>query len=199
MQEFAIYNLDKEEYIVPHVFKDNSHFMGFASEQEGINFAFAILLSSGNGRGGGDINVSNHKLCGHWSGDRVVTAGNYDDFGKFLPDDWQEKLPLDKYIKWHKDMRVPTKDSDWKDGKINLMLYSVICDWRDISIDVLQLIAICGERYKHEYKCVKDNEYLDEATSTNKDFCPECGEKRESFVIETNPLTYNCPNGHNWQ
>jgi hypothetical protein len=49
----------------------------------------AVLLSNGNGRGGGDLN-SDNPIIGSWAGDPIVVAGDYGDEGKFLPADKQE-------------------------------------------------------------------------------------------------------------
>jgi hypothetical protein len=42
----------------------------------------AILLSDGNGRGGGDLD-SDNGIVGSWAGDQIVIAGDYADPGRF--------------------------------------------------------------------------------------------------------------------
>ncbi len=47
-----------------------------------LTAALAVLLASGNGRGGGDLR-SDSALVGSWAGHRVVLAGDHDDTGLF--------------------------------------------------------------------------------------------------------------------
>lgn len=48
-------NIDKREYIHPHKFGDGLKLMEFGSSGSGTMLGLAILLASGNGRGGGDL------------------------------------------------------------------------------------------------------------------------------------------------
>lgn len=48
-------NIDKREYINPHRFGDGLKLLEFGSSGDGTMLGLAILLASGNGRGGGDL------------------------------------------------------------------------------------------------------------------------------------------------
>jgi hypothetical protein len=84
-QYYRIVNLDKKQYIKPHAFGDGAKLMEFAMSGEGTMAALAVLLSDGNGRGGGDIRSAD-PLVGSWAGDRIVITGDYADEGKFVPE-----------------------------------------------------------------------------------------------------------------
>ena len=85
-QYYLIVNLDKKEYIKPHAFGDGAKLLEFGSSSCGTMNALALLLASGNGRGGGDLQSSN-SIIGSWAGNRIVVAGDYDDPNKFLSGD----------------------------------------------------------------------------------------------------------------
>lgn len=82
-QYYKVCNLDKEQYLDPHDCGDGAKLMEFAGSPDGMMRALAVLLVSGNNRGGGDLR-SNDPIIGSWAGDRIVIAGDYDDDGKFL-------------------------------------------------------------------------------------------------------------------
>ena len=88
-QYFKVVNVKKREYINPHMFNDGMKLMEFGMRAGGTLTALAVLLSNGNGRGGGDLDSSND-IIGSWAGDQIVVAGDYGDDGKFLPADKQE-------------------------------------------------------------------------------------------------------------
>ena len=88
-QYFKIVNVKKREYINPHMFGEGLKLMEFGMSAGGSLTALAVLLSNGNGRGGGDLDSSND-IIGSWAGDQIVVAGDYGDDGKFLPADKQE-------------------------------------------------------------------------------------------------------------
>jgi len=81
-QYYMLVNLDKKQYIHPHAFGDGLKLLEFGSSGEGTMCALAILLASGNGRGGGDL-YSENPIVGSWAGDRIVISGDYDDDGKW--------------------------------------------------------------------------------------------------------------------
>lgn len=83
-QYYFIVNLDKKQFIHPHKFGDGMKLMEFACSSPGTMTALAVLLSDGNGRGGGDLQSKN-PIIGSWAGDRVVIAGDYADGERFLP------------------------------------------------------------------------------------------------------------------
>ncbi len=74
-QYHVLANLDKKEYVSPHVLglglKQLEHLSGDAS----IPQALYILLITSVARGGGDLNET--KVSGKWVGDRVVVLGDY--------------------------------------------------------------------------------------------------------------------------
>jgi len=71
------------------MFNEGLKLMEFGMSAGGSLTALAILLSNGNGRGGGDLNSAN-TIVGSWAGDPIVVAGDYGDEGKFLPEDKQD-------------------------------------------------------------------------------------------------------------
>jgi len=88
-QYYKIVNVKKREYINPHMFNDGKKLMEFGMSAGGTLTALAVLLSNGNGRGGGDLHSAN-TIVGSWAGDPIVVAGDYGDEGKFLPEDKQD-------------------------------------------------------------------------------------------------------------
>jgi hypothetical protein len=54
-QYYLIVNVDKREYLDPHKFGEGAKLMEFGHSQSSILLALTVLLSNGNGRGGGDI------------------------------------------------------------------------------------------------------------------------------------------------
>lgn len=78
-QYYKIVNLDKKQYLHPHNFGDGLKLMEFGSSGGGTMLGLAILLSDGNGRGGGDLH-SSKDLTGSWAGDRIVIVGDYADY-----------------------------------------------------------------------------------------------------------------------
>jgi hypothetical protein len=71
------------------MFNEGLKLMEFGMSAGGSLTALAVLLSNGNGRGGGDLN-SDNPIVGSWAGDPIVVAGDYGDEGKFLPEDKQD-------------------------------------------------------------------------------------------------------------
>jgi len=103
-QYYKLVNLDKKEYIKPHTFGDGAKLKEFGSNGCGMMTGLAMLLSSGNGRGGGDLRSSS-SMVGHWAGDRIVCTGDYDDENKWVPGDLyslasEEDNPEWKNISW---------------------------------------------------------------------------------------------------
>jgi len=113
-QSYLIVNLDKKQFIKPHDFGDYPKLIEFGDSSGGTMFALAVLLSSGNGRGGGDLFGSKYRaavkryhkgrrktcpeapnyndpIIGSWAGDRIVVAGEYMDLGLYLPEKYQDR------------------------------------------------------------------------------------------------------------
>ena len=81
-QYYLTVNKTKKQYLNPHKFGSGLKLMEFSGDQESIMQGLAILLASGNGRGGGDLR-SNDPIVGSWAGDEIVVAGDYGDDGLF--------------------------------------------------------------------------------------------------------------------
>lgn len=84
-QYYKVVNITKQEFITPHSFNDGAKLMEFGLSAKGTMSGLAILLASGNGRGGGDLH-SDSKIVGSWAGDQIVIAGDYGDEGLFVPE-----------------------------------------------------------------------------------------------------------------
>ena len=164
-QYYKICNLDKKQFLHPHKFGQGLKLMEFGCDNCGILTALTVLLSSGNGRGGGDLHFidparrpetlkeffgtdkpeSVDELCkkyiGSWAGDRIVVAGDYMDAGLFLEDvSKREKIQVAK----------KRYESEYEKGKENdLTLYSYSDEkFEDISLDMLAVI--CRDEYVRE-------------------------------------------------
>ena len=77
-------------YICPHKFGSGLKLMEFSNDTHGPLQALAILLSNGNGQGGGDLGTDGltedeQALIGSWAGDPVIVAGDYGEPWKFFP------------------------------------------------------------------------------------------------------------------
>jgi len=93
-QYYKQINLDKEQFLYTHSLGDGLKLLEFGLSSCGTMTAMAILLSSGNGRGGGDLHLDKVKskkllkladeIIGSWAGDRIVIAGDYGDPKKFI-------------------------------------------------------------------------------------------------------------------
>jgi hypothetical protein len=145
-QYYKIVNLDKQQYIDPYKFGEGTKLMEFASSRQGSLCGLAILLSSGNGLGGGDLCIDDNDplahLVGSWAGDRIVVAGDYaDDSDKYLSDIqivrshllYGDEGTLSLYEFAEKNfedisvdvLKVMLKDSYIKDDHINDTRYSL--------------------------------------------------------------------------
>ena len=85
-QYYKIVNLDKQEFLNAYTFNDGAKLLEFGCSGEGTMTALAVLLSDGNGRGGGDLH-SDDPIIGSWAGDRIVVTGDYADEEKYLQKD----------------------------------------------------------------------------------------------------------------
>ncbi len=123
-QYYKIVNLDKKEFLHPHSFGDGLKLLEFGASGGGTMMGLAILLSDGNGRGGGDLD-SEKPLVGSWAGDRIVITGDYADENHFT-----------------------SKNDKGKDGK-RINLYAVAENsFKDISYDVISVL--CDDYYIRE-------------------------------------------------
>jgi len=92
-QYYRVVNLDKKQFLRPHAFGNGAKLMEFGSSAQGTMTALAVLLASGNGRGGGDAR-SDNSLIGSWAGDRIVITGDYADEGLFVT------LTEEEVVRW---------------------------------------------------------------------------------------------------
>lgn len=79
-QYHQIFNLDKREFINPHVLGCGLKLREQANTAPGTLQALFAALVCSNNRGGGDF--GKHEWVGRWVGDRVVVVGDYTE-----PDD----------------------------------------------------------------------------------------------------------------
>jgi len=95
-QYYKIVNPVKRQYLNPHKFGAGLKLMEFTNTEYGPQLALCILLSNGNGPGGGDLGtdgltVAEQALIGSWAGDPVIVAGDYGEPWKWVPDDLRGK------------------------------------------------------------------------------------------------------------
>jgi hypothetical protein len=134
-QYYKVINVSKKEYIHPHNFGDGMKLMEFGCSGQGTMTALALLLSSGNGRGGGDMR-SGDSIIGSWAGDNIVIAGDYDDAGKY--DDLEV---VDKIFCRGATCGVLTPAECQNDNKDSKNLYTVAEEsYKNISVKVLKVM-----------------------------------------------------------
>lgn len=75
-QYHRIVNLDKREYLDPY--KLGSGAKAWEQFHNYPSKALIILISSSNGRGGGDLEGP-EKVLGRWAGDRIAMIGDYSE------------------------------------------------------------------------------------------------------------------------
>lgn len=84
-QYFYVVNLDKRQYLHPHVFDDGLKLMEFGNSGQATLLGLTVLLADSNGHGGGDFNQFGGvqpglaELVGSWAGDRIVFTGDYSE------------------------------------------------------------------------------------------------------------------------
>ena len=134
-QYYYIINLDKKQYLDPHRFGNGLKLLEFSCYGTGVMTGLAVLLSDGNGRGGGDL-FCDDPIIGSWAGDQIVVAGDYADKGNFLIDDevedWRNKVDVKRY----------KKGFDPNKYEPNIYEYAETC-MEDISGKVI--IAMCAD------------------------------------------------------
>jgi hypothetical protein len=98
-QYYLTVNVTKRQFLDPHKFGGGLKLCEFSGAADGLPQALVLLLSSGNGRGGGDIRADDcdpKKLIGSWAGDQVIVAGDYMDEWLFVPEDLKGKEYTDE-------------------------------------------------------------------------------------------------------
>lgn len=116
-QYYKIVNPAKKEYLNPSSFGDGLKLQDFGNGSFGTMFALALLLSSGNNQGGGDLS-SNDPLIGSWAGDPIYILGDYSD-----------------------KMVEISGIANVKNDTLNTMLYKKKYKFKDISLKTIKLIA----------------------------------------------------------
>jgi hypothetical protein len=71
-------NLDKKEFLNPHHCGDGLKLLEFGCGGSTMT-ALAVLLSTSNGLGGGDLRTEDKTWVGRWAGDRIAVVGDYDE------------------------------------------------------------------------------------------------------------------------
>jgi len=140
-QYYLTVNCDKEQYLNAHRFGQGLKLLEFGCDSDGVMTGLAILLSNGNGRGGGDLNSQN-PLVGSWAGARIAVAGDYGDGGKFLSEAHVERFIQDpqnvKQVKAWKKEGYPDLEAEEAFSKdICLYAYAEMY-FQDISAEVLE-------------------------------------------------------------
>lgn len=142
-QYYLFVNLDKKQFVHPHALGNGLKLLEFGCSGNGIMTALAGLLSSGNGRGGGDIHVDPdtelaavvEEVIGSWAGDRIVIAGDYGDGGLYLEGVSQEDLQRianEVFTEGNRDAE-----------RVNLYAYARDM-YEDISVEALAVILQDG-------------------------------------------------------
>lgn len=116
----------------PLLFGSGSKLMEFSSDGMSIMQGLAILLSDGNGRGGGDLRSEN-PIVGSWAGDSIVIAGDYADEGKFIEN---EELNLYQVSQRYEDISFKViealcDDPWWKEQYYKLWMENGFNDWNE--------------------------------------------------------------------
>lgn len=129
-QHYLIANLDRKEFIYPRHFGDGSKLSEICDSRLGTLSALALLLSQGNGQGGGDIDTQN-PIVGSWAGDRIVVAGGYMEPGKFIEDATKDELQTIADICFTEGYRQPERVT-----LHHYVRYSK--NWKDVSLDIFE-------------------------------------------------------------
>ena len=83
-QYHYVVNLDKKEFINPHVLGTGLKLWEQLANFPGTGQGLIVLLACSNGRGGGDFrksHVNNEQIVGRWAGDRIAIVGDYAEDG----------------------------------------------------------------------------------------------------------------------
>jgi hypothetical protein len=158
-QYYIIINRDKKQFVHPHRFGDGLKLLEFGCSATGTLTALAVLLASGNGRGGGDLRSEN-PIIGSWAGDRIVVAGDYGDEGLYVtPEDeaawiaFKEKEAAEATdTQWSTAASKRERREDFKAKGKHPNLYDIADDLIDLYEDVSlpALLAICDDSYVRE-------------------------------------------------
>jgi hypothetical protein len=73
-QYYYVVNVDKKEFLHPHYFDDGLKLLEFGDSSGGTLTGLTLLLAD-NGDRVEEFDTNN--ICGRWSGDRIIIAGDY--------------------------------------------------------------------------------------------------------------------------
>lgn len=152
-QYYYTVNLDKRQFLDPQKFGEGLKLMEFGNSSGGTMTALAVLLSDGNGSGGGDLRVPEDGdpkgLVGSWAGDRIVVAGDYAEGGKWLDIFTVEERQavVDKENEWRREQREKGAHypEDMTLEKLNL--YDMEEFMEDVSDDIIRVIVAAEGEY----------------------------------------------------
>lgn len=106
-QYYLTINISKKQFLHPHNFNSGLKLLEFSRDSDGLMTGLALLLSSGNGRGGGDL-YSESELIGSWAGDKIIIAGDYSDNidfsleeNKSLYDEFHDQIINPEKCNWY--------------------------------------------------------------------------------------------------
>lgn len=157
-QYHLIVNPDKMQYLDPHNFGCGLKLMEFTNTPFGPQAALCVLLSTSNGRGGGDLDETDltpeqQALIGSWAGDRVYVVGDYADDWQYVPEDWRGRVYTD--VEEGAKGRKKKVKRQFGDGEGNCSLYAAaryLC--KDISDDIIKVVALAEKAYGHPWAAI---------------------------------------------
>lgn len=80
-QYHYVVNLDKKEYLHPHLMSCGLKLWEQLANHPGTSAALVVLLGASNGYGSGDLSTEGHpewtQVIGRWAGDRLAIIGDY--------------------------------------------------------------------------------------------------------------------------
>ena len=140
-QYHRICNIDRKEFLHPHVFGDGVKLMEFGPSGSGAMCGLAILLAGsvrGGARGGGDFDPTSDMakvIAGRWSGDRIAIIGDY-----HKPSDVRRC----DHAHWE---GVWSNDGSWVD--ISEHVVAAMMDDRYLAKDLKEALGRFGRRDRH--------------------------------------------------
>lgn len=132
-QYYYVVNTDKKEYLYPHKLGDGLKLLEFGLSSCGTMTGLALLLSDGNGRGGGDLRTNDEDYVGRWAGDRIVIAGDYADGGRFVTEEDCKGLSEEGEPVNHKQINLNSlaciKEGPYRDISIPVLITMMDDNW----------------------------------------------------------------------
>lgn len=150
-QYYKVVNLSKRQFMNPHDFGDSGKLLEFGTSSFGIMNGLAILLASGNGRGGGDL----------------YTSGTTKELGKLKPHqmvDHSYEISNEKGVKIPHEIRVPKIAGSWAGDQIviagdyaNPNLFGVEANKKSL---FMKTVGMDNKKIKFETKPENQNLYF---------------------------------------